>query len=66
MMTGGCIPPGLYILEKYYFPPMRQTGNLLFSNPVKANRLKVRVRPMLMGLQLHSGRWVLCRSLTTK
>jgi hypothetical protein len=31
---------------------MRQIGNPLFSNPVKANRLRISVRPMLIGLHV--------------
>jgi hypothetical protein len=45
---------------------MRQISNPLFSNPVKESMLRIRVSPMLMGLQWFSGKWMLSRSLTTK
>ncbi len=44
---------------------MHEIGNPVFSNPVKESMLRIRVRPMLMGLQWCNGRLVLCRSLTT-
>jgi hypothetical protein len=54
-----------WVAKKNKYTPMRKIGNPVFSNPAEENIMKVSVRPMLMGLQLRSGKWVY-RSLTTQ
>jgi hypothetical protein len=46
-------PANSYVaVKKFKNTPMHQIGDPLFSNPVKENILRVRVRPMLMGRQI--------------